>query len=1140
MKLGKLQIHNLASIGDATIDFESQPLSDCEVFLITGKTGSGKTTILDAICLALYADTPRLGNTKMQGRFNEGSSDITIKDPRQLMRRQTAEAWVVLTFTGSNGIHYQATWSVSRARKKTTGNLQSKSWELKNLDTNFSFTKDDEIKSEMQRAIGLDFDQFCRTTLLAQGEFTRFLNSKDDEKAEILEKITGVDIYSKIGAKIYEITSSKKQDYDEARLKTEGINTLSDTDIQSKKDEIETLNAQLGEQLKAVDTQRTKQQWLIRNNELLRLVADAQNKLQETQDNVNSDDFKADLQLLSLWDKTTQARQLLAEAKQADKIIEEQKQNIEQLCNQYRKLEQGKAYLEQHSQLTEKHIDEINTLLEKEQPHAAIYDNAQNIAGFAATIISSNSFIEQQTQAIKKEKILQSEELEPVLRNAVAVLQEAERKIEDLKTQEQAKSKQLSELQLPSLREQLQAEQDGLRLTDKAILLLKNLNEAIARARKTEENLTKMQNELQEKKASLQSLEAKRQEALVKLNTCKDLFNKQKDTIESFSKTIRARLQIGDVCPVCRQEVTAKNWHEDELQLLVIGLQQSAIDAENDYNSIAEQCNQLNAQINSLENSYKRDKSVFVGDRSLNDSRQAALTACQELGLSIIDDSTKNLLQELFDAKNRNITAIKTQLSYGESKEAEIKNLHTIIETSLTELNRLRDAQTDAQRAITDSMAKISIATQLLAGKQKEQKDAVSKLSEQINGSMWQQVWQDTPNLFGESLINKAAQYNKLLQDHRTLSRQLDIEQNTIHNVALIFEQISTLLSSIPQYIAPENSNLQTLQPEKTDNLQSTANLLYANLSTAIGRANDAQSTKLRNSQLINSFIKQNTELSASKLEQLCSISSTQIDAIRDNINKANNTLLEQQTVLTNYKKQSDEHQQRKPLFVGDENLESITTAIADIENSMHSIEQQKGAIMQLLATDADSKKRLGTLIEAAQERQKEYERWARLNRLVGDQTGKKFRTIAQSYILASLTEAANKYMLSLTDRYTLQVVPGTFIISIEDAYQGFATRPVSTISGGEGFLVSLALALALSDIGQQLAVDTLFIDEGFGTLSGEPLRNAIQMLKTLRSKAGRKVGIISHIEEVQERIPMQIRVEQEGHNSLSKVTINN
>ena len=125
-----------------------------------------------------------------------------------------------------------------------------------------------------------------------------------------------------------------------------------------------------------------------------------------------------------------------------------------------------------------------------------------------------------------------------------------------------------------------------------------------------------------------------------------------------------------------------------------------------------------------------------------------------------------------------------------------------------------------------------------------------------------------------------------------------------------------------------------------------------------------------------------------------------------------------------------------------------------------------------------------------------------------------------------------------LTNRYQLQVVPGTFIISLEDAYQGYTRRMASTLSGGESFWVSLSLALALSDISADLKADTLFIDEGFGTLSEEHLQQAVQTLRMLHKHNHRQVGLISHVEELRERIPVQIQVIQEGHSSSSKVEV--
>ena len=160
------------------------------------------------------------------------------------------------------------------------------------------------------------------------------------------------------------------------------------------------------------------------------------------------------------------------------------------------------------------------------------------------------------------------------------------------------------------------------------------------------------------------------------------------------------------------------------------------------------------------------------------------------------------------------------------------------------------------------------------------------------------------------------------------------------------------------------------------------------------------------------------------------------------------------------------------------------------------------------------------------------------MNTHIGDATGSKFQKIAQSYILGSLLNSANVYLRRLAPRYTLHAVPGTLYISLEDAYQGFASRGTDSLSGGESFLVSLALALALADIGDSLSVNTLFIDEGFGTLSGQPLTNAIHTLRTLHSQSGRHVGIISHVEEVKANIPIQIQVIQEGNNSSSTIRV--
>ena len=277
------------------------------------------------------------------------------------------------------------------------------------------------------------------------------------------------------------------------------------------------------------------------------------------------------------------------------------------------------------------------------------------------------------------------------------------------------------------------------------------------------------------------------------------------------------------------------------------------------------------------------------------------------------------------------------------------------------------------------------------------------------------------------------------------------------------------------------------------------------------------------NSQQLDSFLADHKDISIERLNVLNDYTATQISEVNTLLDTDRKKMLAKETLMKDAVRKQNEHLKEKPELQDGDTIETLDARIKEQEPKLIEFAEKKGAISQELKADEENKKNRGKLIEEVEKKSAEYQKWSRMNQL---------------YVLTSLIHSANSYMKTLTDRYTLKVAPGTFVISLEDAYQGYVSRAASTISGGESFLVSLSLALALSDIGQQLAVDTLFIDEGFGTLSGEPLQNAINTLRSLHTKSGRHVGIISHVEELQERIPIQIQVIQEGNNSSSKVKI--
>ena len=958
MKLQKLTIHNIASIEDATIDFEAQPLANSEVFLITGKTGSGKSTILDAICLALFATTPRLDGTKMQGDTKDGNADVTIKDPRQLMRRNTGEAFVSLTFTGSNGIHYEATWSIIRAYKKATGTLQNKSWQLKNIDTNFTYTRDRDISAEIQTAIGLDFSQFCRTTLLAQGEFTRFLNSKDDEKAAILEKITGADIYSKIGKKVFDVTGQKKKEWETAQQKVEGMSTMDEEAIAAKKEEIAGYDAQLNQVKKAGEEDKAKLQWIKTDADLEKAVATATQEHQQAQAVVEGDDFKKKETLVQQWNATIEARNWLAAMKGAEESISKGKKQIE-ACN--------------------------NT--------------------------------------INKESKTLSETLQPDFEKAQKDVNEAQAAYETqeaaLKTQEAT----LAELHLPEQRKKRDEAKDLKRNIDTTYERIETYKKEKERRESKTASLKDTLADIEQKQKEAATMDPLIHDAKVKMDDRKALLDKQSDTIDKFAQTLRQKLHVGDICPVCRQEIKSELPHEEELAQLVGELRAAYTEAESAHQELVNKKNKLEAEIKAAKTSYDKEKEAFDKDNTLMMATQRVIEACKICGFETIDQDTTEKLAILKANTETRLQELENKIAEGEKKENLIKAQRDALDKANKGLEQLKKATQKAQQDISECKGRIAVA------------EEVKKNTEQV----------------------------------------------------------------------------QLKQATDTFN------------------ANDQQ---------LKTFLGTHPDLDLERLTALNAHSSQNINEIQALLEADKNKVLSKKTLKDNASQKLEEHRQMKPELKEEDTVELLEVRIKDNEKALADISEKKGAINQELKADEENKKQLGHLKEEADKKQADYQKWSRMNQLIGDSTGNKFRKIAQSYVLNSLIHSANHYMRTLTDRYTLKVVPGTFVISLEDAYQGYVSRAASTISGGESFLVSLSLALALSDIGQQLAVDTLFIDEGFGTLSGEPLQNAINTLRSLHTKSGRHVGIISHVEELQSKIPVQIQVIQEGNLSSSEVKV--
>lgn len=1129
MRLQKLTIHNIASIEDAEIDFESQPLSTSEVFLICGKTGAGKSTILDSICLALYATTPRLENTNMEGEAMDVNRELKIYDPRQLMRRNTGEAYVALTFTGRNGVHYEAQWSVARARNKATGNLQAKKWQLTNLDIDHKLTKDKEICDEIQAAVGLEFDQFCRTTMLAQGEFTKFLNSKDKEKAEILEKITGVDIYSKIGKKVFDVTAGKQQAWEAAERLVKDIIVMNEEEIAETNASIKTIESEQAKLKAEREAADIKLKWMNEETGLSQKVAEATAKYNETEAKTREDGFIAKEILTKQWNETIDARCWLRELDAATLTITTQNQTLDTARQKYEELKAGQAWLISDANETEKRLKLLAKKIEAEKDRAHIYENAQTIKGMLETIESGIMKIDSETRLLEKAKERLDGKLTSDKRLATEAHDKAKQDFEEQYTLQKSIEQRLEECRLPELRKEKEAQQEIITNTETASAKIEQLTRERLRHEKIRKDIEDQEKTIGDLNNELASMLPLLNDAQVETDTCRKIFDKQRESVDKWAKSMRARLHIDDTCPVCRQKIVNSIPNEDELNGLFEAAEQSLKDAEKRFRELKEKELSLKSDIRSLTNSLNKAKTESEKDRSLAECEEEATRACQKCGIDASDSCAAEHLVREHDRALTAIGVLNGKIKNAEEIEKALRDSRVGTEKLRKAFDLAKKDVDDTERAIEKCKSEIRTSHTLIQNKKAETAAASEKADTILGDSRWENDHHKDIGAFINELSCAAKRYNDMIKLHKDMEQSIR-EKKTL--IGYVEQPIDAILKLLPDW-NPKASSAKEIKnlPDKANNLRTAINASIEQRTAAEITAAKAQSN-------LDSYLGAHTEMSIAKLSELNSHTAMEIASISRNISEMREETASRKTILEQCLKQQLEHSEMRPELDEEDSHEHLNARIEEIDKKHGELGEKKGELNLLLRQDETNKRTKATLLADADEKKNEYQQWSRINQLIGDATGSKFRKIAQSYVLTNLIHSANSYMQTLSDRYTLRVEPGTFVIMLEDAYQGYASRATSTISGGEGFLVSLALALALSDIGSTLSVDTLFIDEGFGSLSGEPLQKAIDTLRTLHNKASRNVGIISHIEELRERIPVQIQVLQEGNSSSSKVMV--
>ncbi|WP_370793614.1 AAA family ATPase [Bacteroides stercorirosoris] len=1125
MKLQKLTIKNLASIEDAVIDFENGPLSEESLFLICGETGAGKTTLLDAICLSLYNETPRMERAENEKYKDVGQSfsskkeEVSINDSRQLMRRNTSEAWTELEFTGSNETPYTAKWYVARAHRKASGAIQDAKWTLENRKTGVQLIKKNEIKAEIQVAVGLTFEQFCRTTLLAQGDFTKFLQSKESEKSDILEKLTGTGIYSEIGAGIYTITKEKRTDYENQNRKLEGIHILTDEETTEINETMTALNAEISGNALQKNTAVLKHDWLKRQTELVLNQEKQQKAWEAKKEQLQSDDFRQKEILIRDWNSTADARNWFSFLKQQQRQQESNIQQTENLKADFIRLSNGCIWLKDSMKEQQARLLLAEEYLKTHAPLLPMFEQSQSIIADLNALLSSHSRIaayEKQTAELTgQQPALERERAEKEDDCNLKNKENQTRQLEIDRLNAQLTSMNRSALQ--QKKDTLETVKENLQKAQNALAVLKEKQEALDSAKEYEKSLDK---KLQTCKSRYAGLKASFDNQKKAYDDIRTLYDKQKEAVEEWAKEARARLSIGDSCPVCGQEIKSLCKDED-FQSVLAPIRQSLEAKEKEYKEAEQTLNGNRTESKTYEGMMANSRlATEKAQKGYDLACTEAQDKCSRCHIPDISDSTKEALEKLIQENKQDIENINAKLNEVQILASHISRLQHQKDEYQKVAETARKAFDAIDKKLTGLKNDIANKHSLKENEKEIIHTTLERVSPLILWDEWQTEWNSSPVTFIERLQKAAGNY-KLTQD-----RQAELKTA----IALIGKELDSI-SATREIICdtfPEWKSLPIEEKQEIKNLGMAWNTLNSQVG---GLKQNILSARKNMDELqanLAAFYASHPDIDESYIIAFSAYSGEYIEHLRTGQQRLKEEEVAVQTAFRLATGQLEEHLGKKPEMEENESLETLNSQIHALEEKITAETQTILRLKIQLEENAKNIARIKDEKKRADELREIYLKWDRLCHHFGDEKGKNFRNIAQSFVLKELLNGANFYLQRLTDRYELECQAGSLTILLRDFYQGGAARPACTLSGGESFLVSLSLALGLSSLSRHsLSVDTLFIDEGFGTLSSDYLNTVMDTLEKLHQMGGKKVGIISHVEGLRERIKTQIQVKR-------------
>ncbi|MFV0536254.1 MAG: AAA family ATPase [Dysgonomonas sp.] len=1013
MKILAIRGKNLASLeGEFDIDFTVEPLKSSGIFAITGQTGAGKSTILDALCLALFDNAPRLNKAEASVNVSDvEDKTITQKDSRNILRRGSSEGYAEVDFAALDGDKYRSRWMVRRARGKADGALQATSIKLDNLTTNSEEqgTKSN-LLNRIVELIGLTFDQFTRAVLLAQGDFANFLKAKSSEKAELLEKLTGTEIYSKISISIHQKTSEAKNALDLILQRMKDVKLLTDEEqdilINEKKSKNEELKP-LKTQISQIDK---KLLWIKEDEQIKHELNLAEKELETIQTTIK--EATPRYEYMDMIDKSLEIR---------DSYIEFiNKRNGQK--NILVEIENNETILKSISEQLEKTIKNLSEAKKAQQESEIKYNSLKPDINLAKELdIKIQASIEKQAELRKELEIYKKQ------------LLATDQTIANLKDSQEKITKDKSQLV------KWFSDNEAYKTIVSKIDLIDNLINTAYSVQKQKGNATSSLN-------TNKSMLATSQEQLKTLEVEAERLN---NLLPSEIINLRHKLAEGEACPVCGS-------------------------SHHPFKDNTEQSQKINEE--ELEsNKQKVKENVDKVKKQIEQTQK---------GITEFETYIKNFEEQYTNSYNN----LKDNLNLLPDWEIKFKSGTLNKEVSLFA------TQWDENKKRLDSSV---LLLENFSAKIITEEKAKTPIFENISNK--EKTYQT-----GEELYNKNIEQRKSLLSGKSVE---EVEQHYTN----LRESQSKLLE-----------NLNT-EKEKNDVQKSSLTGKIEQQKRDV-EANEKEMERLKIQ--IQEWLKdERHQISADILKDLISKSREWINQEKQYLTEIQNRRLTIEATLTERKKRRLKHLESENKPLGEETKDSLSEILNTISELTENINKRLSEIEVALLGHEKGKEQIKTFQKELNEKSDLYENWAKLNDLLGSANGNKFKTIAQGYTLDVLLSYANKHLEDLTQRYSLEKIPDTLALQVVDNDMLGEVRSVHSLSGGESFLISLALALGLSSLSSnRMKIESLFIDEGFGALDIDTLSIAMDALDNLQTQ-GRKIGVISHVEEMKERITTQIQV---------------